>query len=105
VTTISKEAKLVIFINIFTVEPANQQRLVQLPARVAQMSVRHARGFISSALHRSLADSPNVRVRGCPRPLRRARLAPFRSVCPASSANCATARGRQATWDAGTVRV
>ena len=59
-TTISKEAKLVIFINIFTVEPANQQRLVQLPPRVAQMSVRHAPGFISSALHRSLEDAPNV---------------------------------------------
>ncbi len=53
-TTISKKANLVTFINVFTVEPANQQRLVELLARVTEMSVRHAPGFISSALHRSL---------------------------------------------------
>lgn len=53
-TTISKDAKLVTFINVFTVEPANQQRLVDLLARATETSVRHARGFVSSALHRSL---------------------------------------------------
>jgi quinol monooxygenase YgiN len=53
-TTISKGAKLVTFINVFTVEPANQQRLVELLACVTDASVRHAPGFISSALHRSL---------------------------------------------------
>lgn len=53
-TTISKDAKLVTFINIFTVEPANQQRLVELLARVTETSVQHASGFISCALHRSL---------------------------------------------------
>jgi hypothetical protein len=42
-TTISKGAKLVTFINVFTVEPANQQRLVELLARVTETSVRHAR--------------------------------------------------------------
>jgi hypothetical protein len=35
-------------------EPANQQRLVDLLARVTDVSVRSAPGFISSALHRSL---------------------------------------------------
>ncbi len=53
-TTISKDTKLVTFINVFTVEPANQQRLIELLARVTETSVRHAPGFISSALHRSL---------------------------------------------------
>jgi quinol monooxygenase YgiN len=53
-TTISKDAKLVTFINVFTVEPANQQRLVDLLARATETSVQHAPGFVSSALHRSL---------------------------------------------------
>jgi quinol monooxygenase YgiN len=53
-TAISKDAKLVTFINVFTVEPANQQRLVELLAHVTDTSVRHARGFVSSVLHRSI---------------------------------------------------
>jgi quinol monooxygenase YgiN len=53
-TTIAKDAKLVTFINVFTVDPANQQRLVDLLTRVTDTSVRHAPGFISSTLHRSL---------------------------------------------------
>ena len=53
-TTISKDAKLITFINVFTVEPANQQRLVDLLARFTDASVRHAPGFVSAALHRSL---------------------------------------------------
>jgi quinol monooxygenase YgiN len=53
-TTISKDAKLVTFINVFTVEPGNQQRLVELLVRVTDTSVRHAPGFVSSSLHRSL---------------------------------------------------
>jgi quinol monooxygenase YgiN len=53
-TTISKDAKLVTFINTFKVEPANQQRVVDLLVCVTDTFVRHAPGFISSALHRSL---------------------------------------------------
>jgi quinol monooxygenase YgiN len=53
-TTISKEAKLVTFINVLTVEPTNQQRLVDLLTQVTDSSVRRAPGFVSSALHRSL---------------------------------------------------
>ena len=53
-TAISKDAKLVTFINVFTVEPANQQRLVELLAHVTDTSVRHAPGFVSSSLHRSI---------------------------------------------------
>jgi hypothetical protein len=53
-TTISKDAKLITFINVFTVDPANQQRLVELLVKATDTSVRHARGFVSSSLHRSL---------------------------------------------------
>jgi quinol monooxygenase YgiN len=53
-TTISKDAKLVTLINVFTVEPANQRHLVELLARATDTSVRHAPGFVSASLHRSL---------------------------------------------------
>jgi quinol monooxygenase YgiN len=53
-TTISKDASVVTFINVFTVEPANQQRLVDLLAKVTETTVCHAPGFVSSSLHRSL---------------------------------------------------
>jgi quinol monooxygenase YgiN len=52
--TISDNAKLVTFINVFTVEPANQQRLVDLLAHATVALVRHAPGFVSATLHRSL---------------------------------------------------
>jgi quinol monooxygenase YgiN len=52
-TTISKDRKLVTFINVFVTEPANQQKLVELLAHVTENSVRKAKGFISSSLHRS----------------------------------------------------
>src|SRR4029434_1220188 len=50
----SKDASLVTFINVFTVDPANQSRLVELLIKATDASVRHARGFVFSALHRSL---------------------------------------------------
>jgi quinol monooxygenase YgiN len=53
-TTITPSRKLVTLINVFTVEPANQQRLLDLLARATGTSVRHAPGFISASLHRGL---------------------------------------------------
>jgi len=53
-TTISPNRKLVTLINVFTVEPGNQQGLLELLARATETSVRHAPGFISASLHRSL---------------------------------------------------
>ena len=53
-TTISKHVKLVTFINVFTVDAANQARLVGLLRQVTNDIVRHAPGFIASSLHRSL---------------------------------------------------
>jgi quinol monooxygenase YgiN len=51
--TISKDADLVTLINVFTVDPSNQSRLVEILTKVTETVVRHARGFISSSLHRS----------------------------------------------------
>jgi quinol monooxygenase YgiN len=53
-TTISKDAKLLTLINIFTVEPAHQRELVALLIEATQFSVGHAPGFVSASLHRSL---------------------------------------------------
>ncbi|HEX4634399.1 MAG TPA: antibiotic biosynthesis monooxygenase family protein [Gemmatimonadales bacterium] len=53
-TTITKDGKLLTLINVFTVEGARQQELVDLLIRATQSSVRYAPGFISASLHRSL---------------------------------------------------
>jgi quinol monooxygenase YgiN len=53
-TTISKDKKVITFINIFTTEPAKQDKLVELLKQVTEGSVRNAKGFISSSLHRSI---------------------------------------------------
>src|ERR1700704_4536803 len=52
-TTISKDADLITLINVFTVDPSNQSRLVELLPRGTDTFVRRARGFVSSSLHRS----------------------------------------------------
>ena len=53
-TTISKEANFLTLINVFTVEPINQQKLVDLLTLATESTVRKAAGFISSSLHRSI---------------------------------------------------
>ncbi|HEX4600893.1 MAG TPA: antibiotic biosynthesis monooxygenase family protein [Gemmatimonadales bacterium] len=53
-TTISKDSTILTLINVFTVEPARQQELVDLLIRATQSSVRYVTGFISASLHRSL---------------------------------------------------
>jgi quinol monooxygenase YgiN len=44
----------VTLINVFTVEPVNQRRLIDLLIDATERSVRYAPGFISARLHRSL---------------------------------------------------
>jgi quinol monooxygenase YgiN len=44
----------VTLINVFTVEPTNQRRLIDLLTDATERSVRYAPGFISARLHRSL---------------------------------------------------
>jgi len=53
-TTITKDRKLITFINVFTVDPEKQQQLVDLLIKATESSVRHVPGFISASLHRSL---------------------------------------------------
>jgi quinol monooxygenase YgiN len=53
-TIISKENRLLTLINVFTVKPADQQKLVDLLITATENSVKDMPGFISSSLHRSL---------------------------------------------------
>jgi hypothetical protein len=50
----SEKDSIVALINVFTVEPANRQRLVDPLTRATDGSVNRAPGFISSILHRSI---------------------------------------------------
>ena len=50
----SDETGIVTLINVFTVDPANQERLVDLLARATDGFVSRAPGFVSSTLHRSV---------------------------------------------------
>lgn len=43
---------MITLINVFTVEPANQQRLIEILSAATEGSVSRADGFISAALHR-----------------------------------------------------
>jgi len=48
------EPSMISLINVFTVDPANQRRLLDLLARATDEFVSRAPGFISSTLHRGL---------------------------------------------------
>src|SRR5215510_7593706 len=48
------KSSIVTLINVFTVNPAKQQRLVDLLTRATDGFVSRAPGFISSTLHRSV---------------------------------------------------
>jgi hypothetical protein len=54
VTVISKGDRVATIINVFTVAPADQERLIGLLTRATQSSVRYIPGFVSAALHRGL---------------------------------------------------
>jgi quinol monooxygenase YgiN len=53
-TTVSKKNNFLTLINVFTVEPVNQQKLVDLLTLATESTVKNITGFISSSLHRSL---------------------------------------------------
>ena len=53
-TTIRADAPLVTLINVFTVDPADQQRLIEAWQRATDDVMRHRPGFISANIHRSL---------------------------------------------------
>src|SRR5258708_11910920 len=50
----SENDRIVTLINVFTVEPSDQQRLIDLLTRATDGLVDHAPGFLSSTLHRSI---------------------------------------------------
>ncbi len=52
-TTISVQSGVITLINVFTVDPANQRRLIELLTEATEVSVRRAPGFVSASLHRS----------------------------------------------------
>jgi quinol monooxygenase YgiN len=52
--TIEKGARPLTVINVFTVAPEHQTRLVDLLRQATDSSIRHVPGFVAAALHRSL---------------------------------------------------
>jgi quinol monooxygenase YgiN len=52
-TRISAQSGVITLINVFTVDPVNQRRLVELLTEATEVSVRRAPGFVSASLHRS----------------------------------------------------
>lgn len=53
-TKIVKSANVITLINIFTVEPDNQQRLVELLVKITEDVMCKLSGFISANIHKSL---------------------------------------------------
>jgi quinol monooxygenase YgiN len=53
-TTIAENADLATFINVFTVDPMNQQALLELLVDATGTHVCRIPGFVSAALHRSV---------------------------------------------------
>jgi quinol monooxygenase YgiN len=51
---ISKGNRPMTVINVFTVAPDRQARLLDILTRATESSVRHVPGFVAAALHRSL---------------------------------------------------
>jgi quinol monooxygenase YgiN len=54
ISALTERTSSITLINVFTVEPSHQQRLLELLTEATERSVRHAAGFISARLHRSL---------------------------------------------------
>ena len=52
--TIRADTSGVALINVFTVEPEDQQRLVELWQQATDQVMRHLPGFVSASIHRSL---------------------------------------------------
>jgi quinol monooxygenase YgiN len=56
-STISIENNLVTFINVGSVEPANQQQLVDLSVEIIEAVQKTEVGFVSASIHQSLDGS------------------------------------------------
>jgi len=53
-TTITPENNYLTLINVFTVDPSNQQKLIDLLTLATDTSVKNITGFISASLHKSI---------------------------------------------------
>jgi len=53
-TTISTENNYLTLINVFTVDPLDQQKLVDLLTLATDGSVKNITGFVSASLHKSI---------------------------------------------------
>jgi len=53
-TTITTNKNMVTLINVFTVEPENQQRLVDLLTEATKLAMKKQPGYISANIHKSL---------------------------------------------------
>jgi quinol monooxygenase YgiN len=53
-TTISKDNNVVTLINVFTVEPENQQRLVDMLVEATEKTMKRLPGFVSANIHKSV---------------------------------------------------
>ncbi|MBW3590403.1 MAG: antibiotic biosynthesis monooxygenase [Actinobacteria bacterium] len=54
VTEIRPGGNLLTLINVFTVSPENQDRLVNLLIEATEQTMRHLPGFVSASIHKSL---------------------------------------------------
>ncbi len=53
-TTITANKNMVTLINVFTVQPENQQRLVDLLTEATKLAMKKQPGYISANIHKSL---------------------------------------------------
>jgi quinol monooxygenase YgiN len=53
-TTIRAGSPVVTLINVFTVDPRDQQQLIETWQRSTEETIRHLPGFVSANIHRSL---------------------------------------------------
>ena len=51
--TISNNSKILTLVNVFTVDPAQQQKLVDTLIEATQKTMKHMPGFISASIHKS----------------------------------------------------
>ena len=56
-STIDLDSKVITLVNVFTVEPNNQQRLVDLLIEATKKVMSQQEGFISANLHKSLGGT------------------------------------------------
>ena len=59
-TQISEDRDVVTLINVFTVAPEDQQRLIELLAEATEAVMNKMPGFVSASLHKSLVGTKVV---------------------------------------------